>query len=358
MTRLTVFFLIAALPAAAQSITSDPIGFNKVTCLSNSDTIVGIPLHVEGSHTTKLAADPTTNPDGSVTLTVTATFTADAFPRHFVKFVGASKDGCWYDITANDTRSITINLNGDNLAGVVAGGTLVVAEHWSLGTLFNPALSTTDPTTTGNAIVASTGYQAFQRRTEVLLPDLVGTGVNLAPTGKYYIASGHWRRSGDPTYADMDGLMLNPDNYFIIRHPGSVTANTTFRSLGEVNTRNWTIALATLTDGQQDTFIALPRPVPLTLGELNLWQSGAFMVSTGVQAFQRRDVLLVFDNAAAAQNKAPIATYYHNGSNWLKVNDGTTAHDEDIIPAGIGFIVRKYRTATGATSFWKNIPTY
>jgi uncharacterized protein (TIGR02597 family) len=357
MTRLAALLLIAALPAVAQSVTSDPIGFNKVSCLSNSDTIVGVPLRKEGSQSTKLAADPVVAGD-SATLAVTATLGAGQFTKHYAKFVGGAKDGHWYDITANDTNSITIGLNGDTLTGAVAADPLVIAEHWTLGTLFDPAIATTDPTTTGHAIVASLGTLAFQRRTEILLPDLAGTGVNRAAASKYYIVSGEWRLSGDPTNANKNELILNPDSYFIIRHPATVTANTTFRSLGEVETKNWTIALASLTTGQQDTYISLLRPVPVTLSELNLWQSGAFVASAGTLAFQRRDVLLVFDNATAAQNKSASATYYHNGTNWLKVNDGTTVHDSTVIPAGFGFIVRKYMTATGATSFWKNIPYY
>lgn len=356
--HLTLLLLATALPAVAESVTSEPIGFNKVTCLSNSDTIVGVPFRVQGSLTTKAAAVPVVNA-GSATLTLTVTnLTAGALTRHFIKFNSGAKDGAWYDVTDNTTDSVTIDLNGDNLTGVVAGDALVIAEYWTLNALFPPAAATTDPGTTGHAIVASIGTLAFQRRTELLLPDLQGAGINRATSGKYYIHGGIWKKSGDATGADQGALLIYPDSYFTVRHPASVAASTVFKSTGEVEVRNFTIPLATLTTGQQDTFVGIPRPVGVTLAGLNLWQSGAFVKSDGILAFQRRDLLLVFDNAAAAQNRSASATYFHNGTSWLKLNDGTVNHDTDIIPAGAGFIIRKYRTADGSSALWKNTPSY
>ena len=357
MRFLPVLILSTALPLGAQSVVSEPIGFNKVTCLANSDTIVGVPLRKEGSRTTKLSGAPTGTGD-AITLPVTATLTAGELTKHYVKFTSGAKDGYWFDVTSNTTDSVTIDLNGDTLTGVVSGDSLVIAEYWALGTLFDPTLSTTNPTTTGNAVVASLGTLAFQRRTEILIPDLAGSGVNRSSAAKYYVAGGTWKLSGDTTYASKNSVLLNPDSCFTIRHPATVTAATTFRSVGEVETKNWIIPLATLTTGQQDTYVSLLRPVEVSLENLNLWQSGAFMASSGTQAFQRRDVILVFDNAIAAQNKSASATYYHNGTNWLKANDGTVNHNATKIPAGSGFLVRKYKTSNGATSFWKNTPSY
>lgn len=357
MTRLPALFLIAALPAVAQSVTSDPIGFNKVTCLNNSDTIVGVPLRKEGSQSTKLSADPVTNPDTSVTLAVTATLSAGQFSKHYAKFVDGAKDGSWYDITANDTSSITIDLNGDTLSGVVAGDSLVIAEHWTLDTLFDPAIATTDPTTTGHAIVASTNTLSTGRRTELQLPDRSALGTNLPPFGRYYIHGGIWKLSGGGN-TDWGSLMLEPDSFMTIRHPSSVSQPTTFRCIGEVELGTFTVPLNTIVSGEQDNLIGIPRPVNLTLEDLDLRGSLAFVSSTNTLSTGRRDQLLVFDNEIQLRNKAPSARYYVHNNIWKLSGGGNTDRGTDVLPAGSAFIIRKYQTLDGATVMWNNTAAY
>jgi uncharacterized protein (TIGR02597 family) len=101
----------------------------------------------------------------------------------------------------------------------------------------------------------------------------------------------------------------------------------------------------------------LPRPVDTTLNNLNLGGTAAFVTSTSTLAAGRRDQLLVFSNASVGQNKAPATTYYYNGGIWKKNGAGNTDFGTDIIPAGVGFIIRKY-TGTGATANWDNTPAY
>ena len=63
-------------------------------------------------------------------------------------------------------------------------------------------------------------------------------------------------------------------------------------------------------------------------------------------------------DATAALNKAPSAIYYYNSGIWKKVGAGNTDVGNDVIPAGYGFIIRKYQSGTGATASWTNPPTY
>jgi hypothetical protein len=63
MTLVSTVLLAAATQLMAQSVTSGSVGFNKVTCLSNSDTIVGVPFRAQGSRHTKLAAAPVVSGD-------------------------------------------------------------------------------------------------------------------------------------------------------------------------------------------------------------------------------------------------------------------------------------------------------
>jgi uncharacterized protein (TIGR02597 family) len=157
----------------------------------------------------------------------------------------------------------------------------------------------------------------------------------------------------------MGDTILYPETPLTIRNGNNVANATIFRSSGEVLMSNLTIPLYTESDNKRDAFIALPRPVDTTLSQLNIWESGAFMASSGGLAFQLRDLLLIFDNAQSSINKSSAAIYYHNGTNWLAAGDSAgTIRDNDVIPAGAGFIIRKYQTATGTTSLWQNTPAY
>jgi len=357
MKILPLLVLAAVVPVAAQSVVSDPIGFNKVTCLSNSDTVVGVPFRLQGSLNAKLASAPVTNGD-SATLTLTATtLTAGAFTRHYVKFTSGGKDGYWYDITGNTTNTLTVNLNGDNLAGTATGDAVLIAEFWTLDTLFPPANATESPTTTGHAIVSSPSTSPRFRKTQVLLPNVATPdGINQAPSKICYITGGQWVAAD--ASANPGGTILWPDSYLIIRHPGSITTFTVFKSCGEVEMGNMVIPLATRTDGAQDCYIAVPRPLPLRLNQLNLVESGAFVTSPSTSPRFRKDQILVFDNAQQLINKAPSAIYYHNGVNWLNASNNNAISDTDVIPAGSGFLIHKALTTTGATAMWPNPPIY
>jgi uncharacterized protein (TIGR02597 family) len=188
-----------------------------------------------------------------------------------------------------------------------------------------------------------------------LLPNLTGQGTNLAPSATYYITSNVWKKFGDTTRPSFGDVILYPDNYFIVRHNSTVTQSTVFKSIGEIEAKNFSIFLSTRASGKQDNFIGLPRPVAVKLVDLGLDET-AFVNSPSTLA--RKDELLVFNNDAAIRNKAPSATYYRLAAGWRKFNDGSTDHNNTTIPAGAGFLIRKAATATGASVLWKNTSAY
>ncbi len=355
--KIVLAFVLALLPLAAQVVTTEPVGFNKVTCLANSDTIVGVPLRVQGSITTKLAAVPTLN--GELATLSLASSALPAFSKHYLKFIGGTRDGRWYDITANTATSVTIDLNGDNLNGVISGDSVLIAEYWTLNSLFPPAGATTSWTETpvgsgnwvpnGHAIVP--WPNGLNRRTEVLLPNITAQGINIASAGTYYITGGVWKKFGDTSKPNFGDTILYPDNYFSLRHPSTVAHNTIFRSLGEVENKNFTIFLSTRTTGKQDNFIGLPRPTPIKLKHLGLNDDAVFVASAS--ALNRKDELLVFDNETAIRNKAPTVTYYRLSTGWRKFGDASTNQDDTTIPAGAGFIIRK-SISDGSSDVWQN----
>ena len=371
MTRIPCLLLAASLPVAAQSVTSDPIGFNKVTCLANSDTIVGVPLRKEGSLQAKLTADPVINGDFA-TLTLSAT-NLGTLNNHYLKFNSGTKDGSWFDITANSDDAVTINLNGESLTAAAEGDSVMIAEYWTLDSLFPPVASpgVQGPTTSwtetpagsgnwvpnGHAIVPSTNTLGTGRRTEVLLPNLDAIGTNNPPEGRYYIHSGIWKKSNAGN-TDFGTTIIFPDTHFRISHPTTVPYATTFRAAGEVEMAVTIIPLSTQQTTSQDNYVAVPRPLPVTLNALGLLGTPAFMASTNTLGTGRRDELLVFDNFHQLQNKAPSAVYYVHGGIWKLNNGGNADRGLEVIQAGAGVIIRKYQTATGATVFWANYPTY
>ena len=369
MRKPLLLLLSATGMVAAESVFTNPLGWNNVTCLNDSDTIVGVPLRIQGSQTTFSLASAPTIDAGSATLTLSSgNLTPSGLTRHYVKFKSGTKSGSFYDITANDATTITINLNGDVLTGATTGDSVGIVEYWTLDTLFPPAEATTDWTETpegsgnwvqnGNAIVASTNIFPTGRFTEILLPRTGTEGINLAPEGRYFVYNGQWHRSTSG-FEDFGSTILYPDTLLTIRNPPTVAHPTVFKNLGDVETGPLVIPLGTREAGPQDNYIAVPRPLDVTLEELNLRQSpGAFMPSTDLFPGGRRDEVLVFKNEDQLLNKAPEARYFVLNGVWLRSTKGFVDYGSAVIPAGSGIIIRKYQVAGGVTSFWKNTPTY
>ena len=361
---------LAPLWLEATDITTEPIGFNKITCLANSDTIVGVPLRVQGSIRSALGAAPSVNGDSATITLAASALTANALTGHYLKFIDGDRAGRWYDIqtsansgTPNTANAVTITLNGDTIGNATTGDKVLIAEYWTLDELFPPAEATNSwsgdpPVPNGHAIVASTSRFASGRRTEVLLPNLQGTGTNIAPNEAYYILSSGWRKQGAIYTDDYGTTTLTPDAYFIVRHPSSVTSSTTFRSIGEVETGSFAIPLSTHATLYQDNAVALPRPVDVQLNALGL-VPGAFVPSTSRFSSGRKDELLVFNNSTSAFNKAPDRTYYYLNSGWRKQGESYTVDfGTDVIPAGGGFLIRKAPDPAGTTVFWNNPASY
>ncbi len=358
------------MASGAEHAMLNPIGFNKVVCLTNSDTIVGVPFRIQGSMRDLVAETPAEvqgEPDLAEVQLESITLEPGALDTHYLKFDGGTRDGRWYDITANSATSVTIDLNGDTLDGVGEGDAFVITEYWTLDTLFPPDQATNgweehpenagEWIPNGHAIMASEGSLAFQRKTLLMLTDGFGEGINRSATKLLYILDNQWRRIGSAA-EDFGNTVLYPDAAFTIRHPSTVSHPTIFRSWGEVDTSSQVVPLHTSDLGQRDAFVALPRPVDLTLSDLNLWESGAFMESAGSLAFQRRDLLFMYDNGLQSINKSADRIFYHDGSSWREVGEGEANMDDAELSAGSGFIIRKYEVEGGETFLWNNTTSY
>ncbi len=375
--RLITLLALFSGELLAQTSVSNPSGYNNVTCLTGSDTIVGVPMRVQGSRTTTLTAAPSVVGSTAILTLATSSLIPGALTSNYLKFKSGYRNGRFYNITGNTSNTVTIDLNGDTLSdtggSVTTGDYVLIAQYWTLNTLLPAANATTAWTQipsgstnyvqNGTAVVASASSTSL--KTQVLLPNLAGIGINIAPAGTYYVLSGVWN-STTTGATDVGNTVLYPDTYITVRHPTTVTRNTVFNSLGEVEGGYLTIPLTTQAAAQQDSSVAIPRPVGVTLSGLNLVQSGSFMASTGtataLTSTTLRDVLFVFGNTTKALNKtatsASTTAYYYYGGNWLKVNGGTTSYSSTVISAGTGMIIRKYQVTGHPTSFWNDPPTY
>lgn len=99
-------------------------------------------------------------------------------------------------------------------------------------------------------------------------------------------------------------------------------------------------------------------PSDITLNNLGLIESGAFTPSASTLGTVRKDTLLVFNNAASGFNKAPSATYYYltNASTqgWRSTTAGTNDVGTTVIPAAVGYVIRKATNGTTGSQFWTN----
>lgn len=348
---LMLVALLMALPAlrAEAEPASDPAGFYRITCLGNSDTIVSIPF------TRPAAANVVVEAVAGNVVTVKGTpgwsedqfvYLAGSQPNtYYVRFLSGAKEGSYYRVTANDTDSLTLDLEGDAISSVTDGDRAAVIPYWTLGTAF-PG---------GRGVVAST--LVFDRKTEVFVPDFTKPGINQGVRATYFYLTtgetGEWRDFNQAGVKKDDEVLL-PDVYMIVRH--NTAASTVVTVRGSVPVSKLTMPLMTEAAMKQDNFVALTRPAVVTLNDSGLVQSGAFLAS--ITTFNRTDELFVFDNSAVGKNKGPVATYYYFDGAWRKFGSNDDFGNEPVFTPGTGVIIRKNSTAGGVSSFWLNQPGY
>lgn len=342
--------------ALVAQTTTPPVGFNTVTCLPNSDTYCSVPFAQTWDFQGLISGTPSvTGEQATITPQGTISWTTDQFAGlYFVRILTGAKAGMYFQILNNAAGTLTIDLAGGNLTGVANGDGFAVSKFWTLGTLFPPATQTT--------VVASTSTLPAGRRTQLLMPDLFGNGINLAPTRVFFIHAGVWKEAvtGFPTASN---VIISPDAYFIVRHNNvNITAATTFTASGIVELNPVAIPLATQASAQQDNPVTSARPVPVKLQDLKLvneiggvfQEGGAFLGSAGTLPAQRRDQLFVFDNTTASVNRAPSKIYFYvtSTSNWREATTGFPIADDVEIAPSSAILIRKYQSGTGATMVW------
>ncbi|WOO43521.1 TIGR02597 family protein [Rubellicoccus peritrichatus] len=308
-------------------------GYVEVDVLAGSDTLVSIPFHRSVEHVGTLAAVPAQS-NGEAVLSAAGDdpeWETDAYnDLYFVRFIDGSLQGLCFTVVSNDSSVLTVDDLGADFSGLTAGVKFELIPYWTLETLFPPAED--------NGLTPSTGKLTFQRKTQLLYPNLAGTGINLSVSAVYFFTTNDGWLEDTSGFPDASNVIIYPDTYIIIRQPSSV-ADTSISLSGSVDMHPLTTSLATEVGTKQDNFVSLNRPIPVTLAQSGL--ASGFVESTGKLSFQRKDELLVFDNTTAATNRSASKIFFMTGGSWFEDTSGFPNADSFLIQPGSAMIVRK-----------------
>jgi uncharacterized protein (TIGR02597 family) len=338
------FLAIFGLCARGSIVVAGSSGSLQINLLGNSDTFVTLP-YVRP----EVASGLVQSVSGSVVnVTGPTGWSTGQFVyssgiqtnTYFIIIRSGAKEGFWYTITANDSTSLTLNLMGDSLSGLNANDQFDIIPYWTLATFFLNGQGINVSPTPGN------------RPTEVFIHEVNAVGIDLTASRIYYLAPGGWRQLGQGTANKNDDVLL-PDAYIIVRH--NIAGNTTLTLRGSVLMSKWALPLATNPSSRQDNPVSLPRPVPVSLTQSGLFQSGAFNASP--TPGNRTDELFTFDNTLTGIDRTATKIYYYWNGAWRRLGAGTADVGAEIVFApAVTAIIRKNLGA--GTPLWVNTPTY
>jgi uncharacterized protein (TIGR02597 family) len=318
-------------------VSSEYSGYCRLTLLGNSDTFLSIPFtrppgefgaveNVTGN-LVQVHGSPNWSVDQWVYNAPSQTNT------YYLLIRSGALEGDYFTITSNSSDTLTLDLQGTSIGGLSAGDAVAIVPFWTLGTI--------SPGGQGIHESLSPGIRA----TEILFPNIQGTGINLSAGATYYFYAGSWRRVGQSLTIKNDDVIL-PDMYVIARH--NIAGDTTLTTQGIMLAGKSHIPLRRQTDAKEDNSIGLVRPMPVTLDNSGLFESGAFRSSPFPGS--RTDELLVFNNGAIGKNKSAVATYYYYNGAWRKVGAGGANVGTDVaFTPGGGVILRSGAANSAAT---------
>lgn len=347
LTLLAAFAALGGLLSSinAQSVVTQPVGAVSVQSGAEADTIFSLTLVRPAAFTGLVSAKSASalTLGGSGFTVGQFAYSAGVQPNTFyVQVLTGAAAGQFATITSSGVDSVTTEFESDILSDIAIGDSVVIRPYWTLGTVF-PA------TGAGSSFIASTSNLAGGRRTEILVPNVAGTGLNRAPVATYFYNS-FWRRTTSVGTNQNDTILL-PDSFVIVRGNNYATP-TGLTLVGDVNTYSHTVPLLATATGRNDNLVGVPFPADISLNNLGLIGAGGFVASTSNLAGGRGDELLVYNVSAAGKNRAPAATYFYNGF-WRQTTAVGTNQNATVIPAGSAIIIRKKEFAGGQLTDWK-----
>jgi uncharacterized protein (TIGR02597 family) len=355
---------LASATQAQTTVNSDPAGFVSVVLAGDSDSYVYIPFK-RGSEYTGIVSQVSGNVvtfSGTPNLAVNQfVYASPAQPKTYYALIkSGTRAGVSYTVSSNNASSVTLDLGGDDISGsVVQGTSITIAPYDTLGTVF-PG---------GQGVNPSASHSVASRQTEILFPDLVTAGTDLASPISYYYFSGTtgagpgWRKAGVPSSLAND-TVLPLDTFFIVRH--NVSTSTTLTFTGNVQMSPVAAPVVTLQAGvSQDNAVAVPFATAATLSQLKLFESGVVTGSSSHSVASRGDEVLVWLNSVTGKDKAADLSYYYftgttgAGPGWrLAGAASVVANNEVVLGSDRCFVVRKKGTANPTSQLWSATPPY
>jgi uncharacterized protein (TIGR02597 family) len=315
--------LSASSHLAAESVSTNPVGYVTTTTPTGDDALIGLPL-VRSVAFVGIADSV----DGAE-VAINATLVSGAYDgTHYALATSGANAGQWSEIVATSSGSIT---TADVL--LASTDTFDIIPFWTLSTAF-PNGDGVGVSTVATAPVAT-----------LLVNNLQAVGTNLSVGAAYFYYSDGtndgWYDS--TTFAPSNDVKLTPDTYLTIRNNTGSSVSTVVT--GSVPTSVVGSGIVRRSAGAQDSQMANPYPAPITLGNSGL----ADAISATTLATSPTDTVLIFDiESTSGQNISVAAAYmyYMDGTNDGWYDTTTFAPSNDVeIPAGGAFIVR---TAAGS----------
>jgi uncharacterized protein (TIGR02597 family) len=344
MKKLNLSLAILALAAmsvnAQTTVNSDIVGYVKRTLAAGSDTIIAPQLQRPVEYTGAVGSVVTSGDNATLSCTG-ATFIANGFqyvantqPKTYFALVTAGTlTGTTFRVVSNGTGDLVVARDG--LTVVSADITAIeLRPYWTLNTLFPSADSSV-------SFTPSTGVNSLSRRTQLVLPNFVGLGINRAPATLYFYnpTLADWV-STTVTGAKAGDTIIEPGQYIVHRNTGGTPVELNATAVGGLLTKSDSIYLATLSSASNDNPMALPRASDYLLSAIGFTDAN-FLQSTGKNSLTRKDQVLVYDTTGTGINRAPSKIYFKYLGAWYDTSSTGTPVDPTI-PAGSAIVVRKF----------------
>jgi uncharacterized protein (TIGR02597 family) len=300
-----------ALPnfASAQTVTSDPVGFETVTVGSGRVGALSLPLDnlpvFSGAVTSRTSSTLMTTGAGFGSLSTAAA-------PYLVRFRSGTATGRHFLVTANDSQTLTVNNGGTDLTTIVAAGdTYSVHPIQTLSSFFGQAADPNKPAINrnGDSNVAD----------NILLRGSFGYLT-------YYNDGANWLLVGGGSTPQNDVQLLPDKGFLFVRRPGTAISISVVGAVPITNTLR--------TDLLANKITIFPNrfPVGTTLAGLGL---------NGAGAWTRNDDASLADNILIRGTFGWSTYYLNTAGTWLLVGGGATPQDTTAIPVGASVLASR-----------------
>lgn len=355
---LPILLGFALLPLAANGQTSysNIVGYVSMNTPASGDTNVGQPLQRSASF-----AGAGTGISGNVITVANPGNFLQNLPtqpnQYYLRVTDSASalKGRYYDITGNDTTSITVDGGATTLQdqGFTATTKFSVVPYWTLNTLF--------PAGAGVGVSADPDEPVGL----AMFIDPTTNDINKAATAVYFYYGGTgldgagWYVFGDTGAGKKDHAALEPFQCAIVRNlDGNAGTATVTGDVPAVPTE----ALVYSHTDLRDNYVCLQIPVDISLAESKLFENGTVVGTEDPD--EVIDLVFTYDEELSQPNKPGDKAYFYytgtglNGAGWYIFGDTGAGLQSNVklLKAGRQILIRKGAGSTGVGSHLTPLP--